>query len=81
MNIIEIEMRNLRQSLLLESDCTQLADFPISNKEEWAVYRQLLRDITKDEFFPFSVSFPEKPKYERIVEPTTAVEPEIPTKI
>lgn len=29
---------------------------------EWAVYRQQLRDITKQEGFPYNVKFPDKPK-------------------
>ena len=38
-------IRNKRNELLKESDWTQLPDVNIS-KEEWATYRQALRDIT-----------------------------------
>lgn len=62
MNINEIEIRNLRNTLLLQSDYTQFVDSPVVNKEEWAVYRQELRDITKQERFPFDFKFPEKPE-------------------
>lgn len=44
-------MRGLRYALLAGCDWTQLPDAPVSpeKKEEWAEYRQALRDIT-DEF-------------------------------
>ena len=40
-------MRNLRNSILVSTDWTQLPDSPLSpsKKAEWATYRQSLRDI------------------------------------
>lgn len=44
----------LRDSLLEESDWTQMPDSPLSEERKgaWAEYRQELRDITKQEGFP-----------------------------
>ena len=50
-----------RNDLLKLSDWTQLPDCPISNKREWAVYRQALRDITSQSGFPFVVNWPTQP--------------------
>lgn len=43
-----------RDRLLQDSDIRMLPDFPISaeEKEIWLLYRQYLRDITKDPAFP-----------------------------
>ena len=45
-NILEI-LRLKRDALLTESDWTQVNDSPLSDvkKEEWATYRQELRDL------------------------------------
>ena len=45
-NILEI-LRNKRNELLKQSDWTQMNDCPLSDskKQEWATYRQLLRDL------------------------------------
>ena len=45
-NVLEI-IRNKRNELLKESDWTQLNDCPLSDskKQEWATYRQELRDL------------------------------------
>jgi len=45
-NVLEI-LRNKRNELLKESDWTQLNDCPLSDskKQEWATYRQELRDL------------------------------------
>ena len=45
-NILDI-VRDLRNSLLQESDWTQMPDSPLSDskKAEWATYRQALRDM------------------------------------
>ena len=39
------DIRMVRNLILLKSDYTQLPDFPEAKKQEWAVYRQTLRDI------------------------------------
>jgi hypothetical protein len=55
-----IEIRNLRDQLLLESDWTQLADSPQITNNDWKLYRQSLRDITSQSN-PFDISWPTKP--------------------
>lgn len=44
---ILVEIRQMRDSALAFCDWTQLSDSPFTNsqKEEWAVYRQSLRDL------------------------------------
>lgn len=53
-------VRDDRTNRLSESDWTQLADAPV-DKTAWATYRQALRDVTTQEGFPWSVSWPVKP--------------------
>ena len=52
-DLTEIKRVN-RNRLLQDSDKRMLPDFPISaeEKELWLLYRQYLRDITKDPAFP-----------------------------
>lgn len=57
----QIEIRKLRNDLLKDSDWTQVLDAPI-NKDEWATYRQQLRDIPLQQGFPFSVVWPTEPQ-------------------
>jgi hypothetical protein len=57
------EIRSKRNQLLKDSDYTQLSDSAHKGtKEEWKVYRQKLRDITKDVTDPDVIVFPEEPK-------------------
>lgn len=51
-----------RDSLLQQSDYTQLPDVPLSpvEKQEWATYRQQLRDITNQPD-PFNIIWPVPP--------------------
>ena len=49
-------------SLLVSSDWTQLPDSPLTNKTEWATYRQVLRDLSKQKDFPLNVVFPSEPE-------------------
>ena len=52
-----------RDQLLIDSDYTQLSDSAHKGtKEEWKIYRQKLRDITKDVTDPDVIAFPEEPK-------------------
>lgn len=55
-------IREKRNRLLFECDWTQLSDSPLSveKKEEWAIYRQELRDITSYPS-PDSVIWPNEP--------------------
>jgi hypothetical protein len=53
-------VRATRDAKLAECDWTQVADAPV-DKTVWATYRQALRDITAQEGFPWTVTYPEKP--------------------
>jgi len=53
-------VRLKRNSLLVESDWTQVLDAPV-DQDAWAEYRQALRDITSQEGFPHNVVWPTKP--------------------
>lgn len=57
----ETSIRKQRDSLLRNSDWTQLADVNLTNKEEWNKYRQYLRDITNQAGFPDNVTWPTQP--------------------
>jgi hypothetical protein len=54
------QIRELRDSLLKESDWTSGEDIPQPMKDKWFPYRQALRDITSEEN-PDNVVWPEKP--------------------
>lgn len=54
-------IRAQRDLLCAESDWTQLPDVPASLKDKWAVYRQELRDITKQPD-PFNIIWPAAPQ-------------------
>lgn len=41
---ILVELRNIRNIILTDTDWTQLPDAPV-DKEAWAIYRQQLRDL------------------------------------
>lgn len=56
-----VEVRGIRNIMLIESDWTQAADVPQTTKDKWAPYRQALRDLTSQEGFPFNITFPQKP--------------------
>ena len=55
----ETAVRNQRERLLSETDWMALSDNTMST--EMATYRQALRDITSQEGFPYSVTWPTKP--------------------
>lgn len=55
----EQAVRNQRDRLLSDSDWRALSDNTLS--PAWASYRQALRDITAQEGFPYSVTWPTKP--------------------
>ena len=52
--------RNQRDTLLTQTDWTQVADAPV-DKAAWAAYRQALRDIPQQIGFPTTITWPEKP--------------------
>ncbi len=53
-------VKQKRNQLLLASDWTQLPDVPLSTKNNWAVYRLALRDITTQDD-PFNITWPTSP--------------------
>jgi hypothetical protein len=57
------EVRNLRNSLLKDSDWTQIPDSPLSveAKQQWAQYRQSLRDLPNTYNGSGSIPWPIKP--------------------
>ena len=54
-------VRATRDAKLSECDWTQVADAPV-DKAVWATYRQALRDITTQEGFPWTITWPTKPE-------------------
>ncbi len=53
-------VRATRDAKLAECDWTQVADAPV-DKQAWATYRQALRDITAQEGFPWTITWPDAP--------------------
>ena len=53
-------VRTSRNDLLAKCDWTQLAD-STADKTIWATYRQMLRDVTVQDGFPWNVTWPEAP--------------------
>ena len=56
-------LRQLRNTLLRESDWTQFTDSPLtdSKKTEWKTYRQQLRDLPANTSDPVNPTWPTKP--------------------
>ena len=50
-------VRQQRDQLLKDSDWTQVSDAPV-NQQDWATYRQALRDVTLQDGFPHNVIYP-----------------------
>lgn len=55
-------IREWRNRQLASSDYTQLPDVSLTNKAEWAAYRQELRDMMDQNSDPKLIVFPEPPK-------------------
>lgn len=53
-------IRTRRNLLLTSSDWTQVLDAPV-DRDKWATYRQLLRDITLIDGFPVDIEWPISP--------------------
>lgn len=53
-----------RNVMLYSSDWTQIPNGPLTTEQqqEWAVYRQLLRDITAQSDYPFNIIWPTPPQ-------------------
>lgn len=62
----EMQVRAQRNSLLTLCDWTQLPDAPLTDgeKQEWAEYRQALRDVPEQTGFPENVIWPSTPSAE-----------------
>ena len=60
------KIRTERDVKLAETDWTQVADAPVS-QEDWAAYRQALRDIPSQAGFPNEVTWPTEPVVEEPV--------------
>ena len=58
-------MRNKRDALLAQSDWTQMPDSPLSDskKQEWATYRQALRDFPASWTPADTANFPDQPSW------------------
>ena len=63
---LEMQIRAQRNSLLTLCDWTQLSDAPLTDgeKQEWAEYRQALRDVPEQAGFPDAVVWPSAPETE-----------------
>lgn len=57
-------IKNQRDKFLYSCDWTQIPNNPLTpaKQEEWAVYRQQLRDITQQSGYPFNVIWPTQPE-------------------
>jgi hypothetical protein len=55
------QVRTERTEKLKDSDWTQVADASV-DKAAWAVYRQALRDITGQQGFPWTITWPTQPE-------------------
>lgn len=60
----QLNVKNKRKYLLLQSDWTQIPNNPLTpeKQQQWAVYRQQLRDITNQPGYPFNVAWPAQPE-------------------
>lgn len=56
------QIRDERNKLLTACDWTQMKDVPETTSSVWCTYRQALRDVTAQETFPLSVSWPRPPQ-------------------
>ena len=59
-NTQEYRVRFERNAMLTASDWTQVRDAPV-DQNAWANYRQALRDITGQEGFPWTITWPTQP--------------------
>ena len=56
-----VKMREERNEKLAATDWTQAADVPQSIKDNYASYRQALRDVPSQSGFPNEIVWPETP--------------------
>ena len=59
-NLLAKTIRDKRDKLLADTDWSMMADVTMEEqkRESYRTYRQALRDITKQEDFPYNVIFP-----------------------
>lgn len=57
---LSAQARSKRDALLRSTDWTQVPDAPV-NQQDWATYRQALRDITLQDGFPENINWPVAP--------------------
>ena len=57
---LAVNVRQIRNKKLADSDWTQLPDSTVSNTD-WATYRQNLRDVPAQSSFPRNVTWPTEP--------------------
>lgn len=64
LNAQEYKIKTKRNNFLSQSDWTQIPNNPLTpeKQEQWAIYRQQLRDITEQPGYPFNVVWPVKPE-------------------
>lgn len=60
---LSAKIKSRRASLLASTDWTQIPGSPLTDpkKQQWAEYRQALRDLPTQEGFPYVVTWPEQP--------------------
>ena len=58
------EIKTKRKQMLIDSDWTQLPNGPLTSEQQqqWAIYRQNLRDIPQQSGYPFNVVWPTPPQ-------------------
>lgn len=61
---MEYQVKGQRNILLYQSDWTQIPNGPLTPtlQQEWATYRQLLRDIPQQPGYPTNVVWPQQPE-------------------
>lgn len=62
-------VREWRNRQLAASDWTQLPDVDLTNKWDWAVYRQQLRDMMQQNSDPKLIVFPTAPSVSATIVP------------
>jgi len=63
-NVLDENARSTRAKLLVNSDWTQIPNGPltIEVQQEWASYRQQLRDVTEQSGYPVNIIWPTPPQ-------------------
>lgn len=59
---VVLDRLEVPKNITISNVVSVLKQFFESMNSNWTVYRQELRDITKQDGFPFDVTFPTKPK-------------------